>query len=190
MQKLSLIAVMLLCGCSNPKQPPTSVQTQSPPTSSAATPLSRPAVLPLSTEDILHCDRRSVLYDQSKHKKEPEPPKVRARNMQPGDTGYISFLTSKGGKIYVADSMEVKSAAEEGSTTMIRRVTDGFLADCDSPELLVWLDEGADYHASIDDLIPVIGHIDVKPRRKMAFTESTPDPATSTGIITAVPLEQ
>jgi hypothetical protein len=127
-----------------------------------------PAVVALSTADVLACDRRSVLYDESRHKPDRAPePEVLAGDMRPGETGYVAGLTSDNGRVYVNRFSRVAGRPGEIRTAMVRRVTDGFLADCDSPELWVFVNEGASYRVGREDLIPVVGHIDVKARKDL-----------------------
>lgn len=60
---------------------------------------------------------------------------------------------------------QVHDKTDEKNVVLIKRVTDGFIIDCDSPEMDLWLNEGADQPADMSDLIPVVGHIDVKPNK-------------------------
>lgn len=122
------VAIFLTFGCSRKAQAP-SVKPDSAPVAQANP---APPADAMSTDDMLRCDRRSILFDPSKQPK-PKP---------------------------------VKGDSEESYTVMVRRVTGGFLADCDSPELWIFLNDAAESPSPIEALIPVVGHIDVKPRRK------------------------
>ncbi len=178
MKQFSLMLLILgVSACSRPAPKPSSTVI----TATGQPPAVTTAPTAISTDEVLRCDRRSVLYDQSKHPKTPEAPRMYAMHLKPGESGYIYALTSKGGKVYVNGRDEIRSAPDQMYTTMIRRVSDGFLADCDSPELWVWLDEGAEVHADPANLTPVIGHIDVKPSRGLVIS-----PANASGTATVV----
>lgn len=158
---IALSGLIVLLGC----------QTKSPPQEKAATAQAnattaeaKPAVVALKTDEILACDRRSVLYDPSQHK-HVEPVFPKAMTMRPGDVGYVNMLVSAGGRVYVNGYTQVHEKQDDQNTLMVKRATEGFLVDCDSPELDLWLNEGSESPASISDLIPVVGHIDVKRKK-------------------------
>lgn len=165
MKRLIVTVTILLAGCGT--KPDTVVQktqpTQAVP-AQAAVPVT-PAAIALATNDVLACDRRSILYDPSKHVARPDPPKQHAASMKPGDTAWINMLTSAGGHVYVNPYDVIESEPSWEMTVQIKRVTDGFLIDCDSPELWLWLNEGSTSPRPVSDLIPVVGHMDVKLRK-------------------------
>ena len=128
-----------------------------------AAPVAAPAPVALSTDEILACDRRSVLYDPAAHKIAEQSPSSETRTavMKPGDEGWIVGLTSSKGHVFVNMFDKAVPKPDSVHTVMVRRVTEGFLVDCNSPELWVYLDDNRDP----GDLIPVVGHLQVKPTK-------------------------
>lgn len=156
------VAIFLTFGCSRKAQAP-SVKPDSAPVAQANP---APPADAMSTDDMLRCDRRSILFDPSKQPKPKPVNEVKAADLVPGQTAWVNTLVSNKGKLYVNKFNTIKGDSEESYTVMVRRVTGGFLADCDSPELWIFLNDAAESPSPIEALIPVVGHIDVKPRRK------------------------
>ena len=165
MRTTLIAAFSLLTSCGSNPQPVTALKRE---VASVVASVRPPQAL--TQEEILACDRRSVLYEPRKpeapNPPEQEPP--RAFSMKPGDSAYIVGLDSFNRRLYVNRYARISAAPDQTHSTMVRRVTDGFLADCDSPELWVFPQEG-DVEGAV--YVPVVGHIDVKPRRAVVVTQ-------------------
>lgn len=120
--------------------------------------------LAIPTDDILACDRRSILYDSSKEKKEAKPEDdLRVLYLRGGDVAYTNMLVSSKKRTYVNMYQKYSLKPDADHPIKIQRVTEGFLIDCDSAQ--IWIDLNDTRESPVVDrlLIPVVGHIDVKP---------------------------
>jgi hypothetical protein len=166
-----LFAVLAMLGCTAKPKSPSAKAVAAAPAASAKT-QSSPESLALATSEVLACDRTSILYDPSEHKKAPDE-RRRAGSLAEGETAWVNMLYDVKGHVYVNKYTHVESKATEENALQVRRVNAGFLVDCDSPDLYVFLDEKSEVPAAPGDLIPVVGHFQ-KPRRKSAATLNTP----------------
>lgn len=151
---LAVILAVLYVGCearlrveSKPSEDPGSKLTP-------IVPVQAKVVTPISTSDMLACDRRARVYDFNKKEPEPEKPKVpTAANLTVGEAGYVSAVYSIKDLMYINGDSDVWPKRQNENSIRIERVEDGFSVDCSN----LFIVKGLDVLAG--EMIPIVAKL-------------------------------
>lgn len=131
----------------------------------------RPA---LTAEEIIACNRKADIFDPTEvekmlaetrrwqEQKEKEIAKKYAEDLAVGSSGYIHMLYGHGGKVYVNRYSRVYPAPEDDNQLLVRRIAEGFEADCSSDKMTVYLSDKSSTPWDERDGIPVVATFRVK----------------------------